>query len=353
MGEHGSVRARTPISAALLQEFSRRLLRPGTGRLAIMTVVIFAIMAALSPQNFLTLDNASSMAFQFPEFAILSLAMMLAMLIGGIDLSVVGISNLSAITAALILSGLAGANGMGIETGGVMALAIVASISVGGVAGLLNGIVIAYFGLPPILATLGSGLVFAGLGVAITGGSAVVGLPAAFAVIGNSDIYGVPVPLLIFGVLAAAVWFLLERTGFGLKVQMLGTNPLAARFAGIDDAGITIKTFVFSGVLSASAGLIIMSRANSAKADYGSSYLLLSILICVLGGINPYGGFGKVSGLILAVLSLQFLSSGFNMLQISNFATQFIWGSLLLVVMAVNTIQLRHRPARSHSNSSV
>ena len=82
-------------------------------------------------------------------------------------------------------------------------------------------------------------------------------------------------------------------------------------------------------------------RANSAKADYGASYLLLSILISVLGGINPYGGFGKVSGLVLAVLSLQFLSSGLNMLQVNNFAVDMTWGALLLLVMVINTGGLR------------
>ena len=329
-----------------------QLLKPGIGRLAVMTAVIFVAMAALSPEHFLTVENASSMAFQFPEFAILSLAMMLAMLTGGIDLSIIGIANISAIAAALILSNLAGASATGFEAIAVMGLAIIVSLLVGLAAGVFNGIVIAYFGLPAILATLGSGLIFTGLGFAITGGSAVVGFPDVFSVIGNADVVGIPVPLIIFIALALAVWFLLERTAFGIKVQMLGTNPLATRFAGIDDIGVTIRTFTYSGLLAATAGLIIMSRANSSKADYGSSYLLLSILICVLGGINPYGGFGKVSGLILAVLSLQFLSSGFNMLQVSNFFTEFLWGSLLLLVMAVNTIQFRRRSARSPSKPS-
>ncbi len=106
---------------------------------------------------------------------------------------------------------------------------------------------------------------------------------------------------------------------------------------------MTLRTYLLSGIFSASAGLVIMSRANSAKADYGSSYLLLSILICVLGGINPYGGFGRVAGLVLAVLSLQFLSSGLNMLQVSNFAKELIWGGLLLTVMVANGIQYRHK----------
>jgi simple sugar transport system permease protein len=328
-----------------------RLMRPGIGRLAVITVAIFVAMAALSPEHFLSLDNASSMAFQFPEFAILSLAMMLAMLTGGIDLSIIGIANLSAITAALIMTTLAGPEATGFAAIGPVLLAIVVALAIGFAAGVFNGIVVAYFGLPAILGTLGTGLMFTGLGLAITGGSAVIGLPPAFAVIGNTSLLGLPVPLIFFLVLSIGVWFLLEHTAYGIKVQMLGTNPLATRFAGINDVAVTVQTFVYSGVFAATAGLIIASRSNSAKADYGSSYLLLTILICVLGGVDPYGGFGKVSGLVLAVLSLQFLSSGFNMLQASNFFTQFLWGGLLLLVMAANTIRFRPTPARPAAKS--
>ncbi len=313
-----------------------------TGRLAVITVLIFAAMALLAPGGrFVSEANLSSMAFQFPEFAILALAMMLAMLTGGIDLSVIGIANLSAIAAALVLSSLFGAQAVGADAGLAVSLAIVAALAVGLAAGTANGIAIGVFGLPPILATLGTGLMFTGLAVAITGGSAVIGFPAAFATLGNGAVFGVPVPLIIFAVLAAAVAVVLNRTAFGLKVQMLGTNPLAARFAGVDDLAVTLRTYIISGGLAAVAGLVIMSRANSAKADYGVSYLLLSILICVLGGINPYGGFGRVAGLVLAVLSLQFLSSGLNMLQVSNFARELIWGALLLLVMVVNGFGFR------------
>lgn len=319
------------------------LLSSEIGRLAVLTLLIFVVMAALDPTRFLTLANFSSMAFQFPEFAILSLAMMLAMMTGGIDLSVVGLSNLSAVVAALILRHFAGDAATGFEAGTTIAVAMLVALLVGALGGLINGIAIGFFGLPAILATLGSGLVFTGFAVATTGGSAVLGFPGAFAYLGNGDIFGIPVPLTVFMLIAVIVWVVLERTALGLKIQMLGTNPLAARFIGIDDFGVTVRTYVLSGVFASSAGLIIMSRANSAKADYGSSYLLLSILICVLGGINPYGGFGKVLGLVLAVLSLQFLSSGLNMLQVSNFAKDLIWGGLLLLVMVANAVQARRR----------
>ncbi len=321
-------------------------------RLAVIAVLVFSLMAALSPDRFLSPQNLTSMAFQFPEFAILALAMTVTMMTGGIDLSVVGVANLSAVVAAIILTAFADPG----TTSGLafmwLAFALLASLAVGAAAGLLNGILVSRFGLPPILATLGSGLVFTGLAVAMTGGSAVMGFPDIVFVIGNARILLVPVPLILFAILAAGLHVVLTRTGFGLRITMYGANPLAALCAAIDIDRILLRVYVIAGMFSSVAGMIIMSRANSAKADYGSSYLLLAVLIAVLGGVNPYGGYGRVVGVVLAVLSLQFLSSGLNMLQVSNFARELIWGGLLIFVMVVNTtnwagFRTRRGPVRS------
>lgn len=306
-------------------------------RLLVIAVFVFGLMSVLSPDRFLSSQNLTSMAFQFPEFAILALAMTLTMMTGGIDLSVVGIANLSAVTAALILTQFSDPSMPASQSAVWLALAVIAAMSVGAMAGLLNGALVAFFGLPPILATLGSGLVFTGFAIAMTGGSAVMGFPGTVALIGNSQIFGVPVPLILFAALAVILHLILTRTAFGLRVTMYGANPVAALYAAIDINRMLLKVYLISGMFSSVAGLIIMSRANSAKADYGSSYLLLAVLIAVLGGVNPYGGYGRVIGVILAVLSMQFLSSGLNMLQISNFARELIWGILLILVMVMNT----------------
>jgi len=309
------------------------------GRLAVITLVVFATMAMLSPDRFLSVQNLTSMAFQFPEFAILALAMTVTMLTGGIDLSVVGIANLSAIVAATIMIRLTGSDA-GV---GVLILSLAAALVVGMIAGAFNGILVAWAGLPPILATLGSGLIFTGIAIAMTGGSALMGFPPAAAWIGNSTILGIPTPLILFGILAVAISLLLTRTGFGVKLRMYGANPLAARFAAVNINAMLIRVYVLSGGLAAVAGMVVMSRANSAKADYGSSYLLLAVLIAVLGGVNPYGGYGRVIGVVLAVLTMQFLSSGLNMIGVSNFARELIWGSLLIFVMIVNTWRTKAR----------
>jgi simple sugar transport system permease protein len=314
----------------------RRLLGSNLGRLALITTLLFAGMSAAEPGLFLTRANLSSMAFQFPEFALLALGVMVSMLTGGIDLSVIGLANLSAMLAVLVMRSLA-PNPHAIGAAPAIGLGIAALLGVGAVGGLLNGLAIAGVGIPPILATLATGLIFSGIAVVLSGGAAVLGFPDAISVIGNGALLSVPVPVLVFAAAAAGVAFLLNKMSFGLRVYLFGTNPMASRFAGVDNFRVTLGAYLVSGLLASIAGLIIAVRANSAKADYGSSYLLLSILIAVLGGTDPYGGFGKVSGLVLAVLSLQFLSSGLNMLQISNFAVELTWGALLLFVMVINT----------------
>lgn len=319
------------------QRSSRSLTGTPEFRLLIIAVLVFGLMSALSPDRFLSPQNLTSMAFQFPEFAILALAMTITMMTGGIDLSVVGVANLSAVVMALILTQFTDPGMAASQSAAWLGLAIAAALSIGALAGLVNGCLVAFFGLPPILATLGSGLVFTGLAIAMTGGSAVMGFPSTVAVIGNTQVLGVPVPLILFGMLAIVLHLVLTRTAFGLRVTMYGANPLAALYAAIDINRMLLKVYVIAGVFSSVAGLIIMSRANSAKADYGSSYLLLAVLIAVLGGVNPYGGYGRVIGVVLAVLSMQFLSSGLNMLQVSNFARELIWGGLLILVMVINT----------------
>lgn len=308
-------------------------------RLGLITLLILVVMSLLRPDLFPTLNNFTSMAFQFPEFAILSLAMMIVMLTGGIDLSIIGTMTLSAIVAGLALSG----GFMGDPaTSGIpqIGVAICLALLMGGLCGLINGFLVSQIGIPPILATLGTSQIYLGCGLVLTGGAAVFGFPKAFSWLGNGQAAGIPAPLILFAALAVAVAFFLNKTAPGVKIRLLGANPLAARFAGMDNARLLILTYTLSGILCAAAGLLVMSRTNSIRADFGSSYLLLAILVAVLGGTNPYGGFAKVSGLVLAVLALQFLSSGFNMLRFSNFFREFIWGALLLLVMVLGTFSL-------------
>lgn len=315
-------------------------------QLLVIACVVFVLMSVLNPGKFLALRNFESMSFQFPEFGLLAIAMMIAMLTGGIDLSVVGIANFAGILAALTLTNWIP------ETAGnttvllMIGVAILIAILTGVTCGILNGVLIAHVGITPILATLGTMQLFTGISIVITKGYAVTTYPSQFLYLGNGIIGIFPIPLLIFAFFAVLFAFMLRKTTFGIKLYMMGTNPTASRFSGINNTRMLMKTYITTGLLAGIAGVIMIARTNSAKADYGASYILQSVLIAVLGGVNPSGGFGTILGVIIAILSLQFLSSGFNMLRFNNFAKEFTWGLFLLFVMVFNYLMEVRRTKR-------
>jgi simple sugar transport system permease protein len=306
-------------------------------RLAVFTVLIFVIFCLLRPGAFLSPDNLDSMAYQFPEFAILALAMHPTMLTGGIDLSVVSVANLCGILAAFIMRS---------GPPQFMLAAAAVALLVGTLCGIFNGILVAAFRLPAIVATLGTLQLFAGISIILTKGSSITGIPGAYANVGNGSVLGIPVPLLIFTLTLLIIEVVTVRTPLGKQMRLYGTNSRAAPFAGIPTFRVLVLTYALSGITAACAGLVILSRANSANADYGTSYLLLSVLINILAGVNPNGGSGTVLGLVLAVLSLQFLSSGLNLLSVNNFARDLLNGVLLVTVMIANQLQGRIRSTR-------
>jgi simple sugar transport system permease protein len=276
------------------------------------------------------------------------------MLTGGIDLSIVGAANLSAIVGALILTRLTGDDGTGMPLIMVVPLAVLGSLVAGSICGLFNGFLVSRIGITPILATLGTGAIYTGLSFVITGGPAITTTQLAF--IGNESILGLPIPVIVFILVAIAFVILLNRTVFGFNVYMFGTNPTAALFSGINSDSLLLRTYWVAGLIAGIAGIIFLARTNSAKPDFGASFILLTVLIAILGGVSYTGGFGTVSGLVLAVLSIQFLSTGLNMFMLEWFPSsaaiffrQFAWGGLLLVVMVLNyyTEKRRSRQPRS------
>jgi len=173
----------------------------------------------------------------------------------------------------------------------------------------------------------------------MTNGTAIFGFPQAFTWIGDGQVIGLPAPVVVFALIALALSLTLSRTAFGARAYLLGTNAVAARYAGIDVRKVILRTYVTSALCAVAAGLIISARANSAKADYGAAYLLLAILICVLGGVSPVGGSGRIVGVVLAVVTLQIMSTSLNLLGVSNFAAELVWGAVLIFTMAVSRVE--------------
>jgi simple sugar transport system permease protein len=303
--------------------------------LAVMFFIIL-LMWGITGNDFMNLGNFQSMAYQMPELGVLSLAMMIAMLTSGINLSIIATANLSGIVIAMILTRVVSPESGDVSSLLVVMLAICAGLIVSAIIGALNGFLIAVLDISPILATLGTMIMVSGISIVLTEGYVLSGFPPAMLAIGNGDLLGIPIPILVFLACAGGMSVILNNSPLGTRIYLLGSNPVACLYSGVDNRAVLFRTYIISGLYSGIAAIIMISRFNSAKADYGESYLLLTVLAAVLGGVSAAGGFGKVSGLVLSLVILQMISSGLNLMGISNFLTLALWGIVLILVMVIN-----------------
>ena len=208
-------------------------------------------------------------------------------------------------------------------------------------AGILNGIIISRFNITPILATLGTQMLFTGIAVVLSDGrSLTIGAPDPLYALGNGVVFGLPISFLIFVAIGVVLAAVLRLTPYGMRLMLTGANPKAAVYSGFRGVRIITTTYAISGLLAGIAGIIIAARNVNVKWDYGTSYLLVAILIAVMAGVRPQGGHGRVVNVILAAVVLQLLSSLLNFIGLSNFVRDLAWGILLLCFLAVARFDL-------------
>lgn len=297
-------------------------------RMLVILVVFIVAATITSGSNFFSVVSFQTMAKQLTEYGLMSIALAMAMITGGIDLSTVYIANLCGAIASLTMDAVA-PEGQLIG----MLLAVAVAIVVGLCCGALNGFLISVVGVPPMLATLGTYELFSGITIVLSNGQSIQVIPQ-FTNFAATMVLGIPLPFIVFVVMAILFSILLGKTAFGRRVHLVGVNPKAARFAGINNEKIIIMAYTLGGFLCAVAGLISLSRVSSVKADFGSSYVMMTILIAVLGGCNPAGGWGEIPGVATAVLVLQVISQWLTAVPwINGYYRQALYGILLLGFM--------------------
>lgn len=323
--------------------------------LLVINVAVLIGGAAMSRGAFVDPYNLQSMAGQLPELGLLAIGVMLAMSAGngGIDLSGIALANLAGVTSAMLVSAYVSAD----DSPMLFTIAFAAAaIIVGLLGGLFNGLLIAKLGLTPILCTLGTQLLFTGLAVALSGGPSVrVGSADPLMEIGSGLLLGVPISFLIFCAITLLIGATLKFSPFGIRLFLMGTNPKAARYAGFAQTRLLLTTYGLAGTLAGVAGVLIASRNVNVKWDYGQSYLLIAILITVMAGVKPEGGYGRMTCLFLSATALQLLSSMLNFADLSNFFRDCAWGLLLLVFLAIGRYDigsLFRLPGRAGTSSS-
>jgi simple sugar transport system permease protein len=306
--------------------------------LIVLAIVCFSVLA---PARFLSGETLRAMAFQMPELGILALAMMIPLMSGGLNLAIIATANLSALVMAAILTKMLGPESAPHAIAGVIALALLAGLITALLIGLITGVIVAFLGVHPILVTLGTMTAVKGIAVYATSGGVIGGFPQALLFLGNGTLLGFPVPMILLILCSIVVAVIMSHAPFGVSVRMIGSNEKATRYSGVATEWMLVGVYVVSSVLCWVAATVMMARFNSARAGYAESYLLITILAAVLGGVDPNGGFGKVLGLFLSLILLQAISTGFNLLGFSPHLTQAIWGATMILAIAISLVRDR------------
>jgi simple sugar transport system permease protein len=301
------------------------------GEVAGLLIFLIAVVVAfsLASPNFLTATNLSSMAIQLPALGLLTLAMLIPILSGGLNLSITYTANMSGLALAWTLQALGGPEA-GVE---VFVLGCALALTVGALSGFVIGVVVAYTKAHPILVSLSMMILMRGIGEFLSRGKDITGFPEFVQEIGQGAIWGIPIPMLVFIVCAVAWHIILSRTRQGFGTYMLGSNIMATAYSGVATKRNLIVLYTLSGLMCAVAGIVMLSQFNSVRVGHGESFLLITVLACFLGAADPFGGFGRVLPVFLALVILQVLSSGLNILGANQHLSTALWGIFLLAVV--------------------
>lgn len=321
-----------------------------SGLLSICALATLVFSLAM-PGRFFTENTFLSIAFQLPELGLLTFAMFVPMLSGGLNLSIIGTANLTGLFMAWLLIQYVPADASTTTQLMWLVIALLGAAVIAVVIGTLTGLMIARIGAHPILVTLGSMTIISGIGVYLTKGAALSGMPPIVRSMGSEVVMGIPIPMIIFVVASLVLALILGKTRLGKTIYMCGSNINATWFSGIRTDRVMIAIYSISSLLCVLAGLIMMSRFNSARMGYGDSYLLLTVLAIVLGGTNPFGGVGKVSHVFCALLVLQVIATGLSLLGVSLHFNLAVWGITLIFALAFKFFKEKWKAKRAMKNN--
>jgi rhamnose transport system permease protein len=295
---------------------------------AVLAAVLVLALITLSflSDRFLTPANLLNQTRFLTEVALLAVPMTFVIIMGGIDLSVGSIVAFSAVLLGFSW----------LVLGFPLWLAVLVGIAGGTFAGYLNGLVIVYLGVPPLIVTLATLAIFRGLAYGISESRSFNGFPDAFAFWGSGEIAGLPFQLYLLVVVFVISGLILGATPIGRRIYAIGNNEVAARFAGLRVGRIKLLTYTFSGFMAGVAGFIFTSRVTSTRADAATGLELDVIAAVVFGGTSIFGGRGTILGTAFGVVTIQLLKNGLQLAGFRGEATVVLIGTVLILSILLN-----------------
>ena len=289
--------------------------------------------------NFLKSSNLLNVANQIAVIAILAIGMTLVIITAGIDLSVGSLIAVSAVLATWVIREWFG--GDEATVGGMIAgcgLAILACSALG----LFSGSMIAFFGVPPFVATLGMMMVGSGLAYMLSGGLSIYQLPQSFDWLGRGDdLWGLPNAVVLMVVLYLLAHITMSRTTIGRYIYAVGGNPEAARLSGVPVKKILLWVYASCGALAGLGGVIMASQFKSGDPKYGLMYELYVIAAVVVGGTSLSGGRGKVFGTLIGAFIIAVIQNGMNLTGVQSYTQKVVLGVVLLLAVLLDMLKKR------------
>ncbi|TCL60933.1 monosaccharide ABC transporter membrane protein (CUT2 family) [Kineothrix alysoides] len=294
-----------------------------------MVFIILFVAFSLANPRFLSSSNLFTIARQVSMLGIASIGMTFVILISGIDLSTGSIITFVNIVAAFLM----------VNMGFGMVTAIILSLILSILVGVLNGCLISTIGIPAIIATFATQIVFEGASYLISGGTPIYGFDERFKVIGQGYLGPVPVPVIIMIVCFAIGSFILNKSYFGRYFYAVGGNEEASKLSGIRVGVTKYLVYALSGLFAGLAGIVMLSRTNSAQPTAGLGYEFDVITCVVLGGVSITGGYGKMSNVIAGVLIIGILTNGMVLMNVSTYMQMVVKGIVLVLAVGFDSLQ--------------
>jgi ribose transport system permease protein len=307
----------------------RRFLGGSVGRnlgLVIALLLVVLVGAITAGDRFTNVDTFITILRYASIIGVISVGMTFVITAGGIDLSVGSVMGLATVIASL-------ASVQAAATSSTWLLMVVVAIAVGGIAGLINGVVIAYGRVVPFMATLAMLVGARGLAELISNKQTQIVSVQGFLTFFRSDLFGIPWLVVIFLIVAVAGWFLLARTTFGRRTVAIGGNFEAARLAGLKVKRHTVALYVLSGLAAGIAAVMMLARTTAGTSTHGQLYELDAIAAVVVGGTLLVGGRGTIVGTVFGVLIFSTLSTVFTQNNLSTSVQAVAKGVIIVIAV--------------------
>jgi len=306
-------------------DLPRRWRLPGWGTCLVIAIAAELIYFTLTTRQFAGHGTGMlDLTEQFAPTGVLALGLAMVILTGNIDLSCGANASLAAVIAGTVLA-----------KGGGPVLAIVAAVAVSTLSGLFNGLIVAFAGIDSLLVTLATQFILTSIATSVAGASPPFGFPSAFTLIGQGSVNDMPIALLVLLVISLMVIVAVGYTGLGRSLTLIGYSPRAALYSGIAIRGSLTAVFTLCGAMSGVAGVLLAAYYNSAQPQIGTDLLLPAITAVILGGMDIFGGRGRIAEVVLAVFLLGFLSQGMLIEGDSSLSITMITGLVLIGALVI------------------